>query len=231
MKRKRRAFTLLELLIAMTLTSLILMTLSFFYRSTIMIGYDLDKIKVRQFYLRYAENRLVDVIPKILPKKGKSNEFLFYSFDGNDSDISKPGSRNLLFSFDNGVSLDKPFSNQVVGRLFLDPKGRLILAYWPMPSRWESQEPLPVKKEILLENVNSLNFEFFVPPENKEDNKAPTKNTPSPESKGAWTQENWLKDYEALPAMVNIHVILEGETKPRTFSYPLSNSDARIVYE
>lgn len=231
MKRKKRDFTLLELLIAMTLTALILMTLSFFYRSTIMIGYDLDKIKVRQFYLRYAENRLVDVIPKILPKKGKSNEFLFYSLDSNDSDISKPGSRNLLFTFDNGVSLNKPFSNQVIGRLFLDPEGRLILAYWPIPSRWESNEPIPVKKEILLEKVDNLTFEFFVPPENKEDNKKTPKSTPSPEPKGAWTQENWLKDYDSLPAMVNIHVILEGDEKVRTFSYPLSNSEARIVYE
>lgn len=230
---KRRDITLIEILIAMTLTVLILTTLSFFYRSITMMGYDLDRIKTAQFYLRYVENRLVDVLPKALSKKSNPNDFVFYSFGSDGSDIMISGSQSLLFSFDNGVSLDKPFSNNVVGRLFVDPDGNLILAYWPIPYRWDKEGSIPVKKEVLLENVKNLSFEFFIAPEKKEDNQTPEAKpnaTTSPEPKGSWTKEHWLKEYETLPALVKIHITMNNDST-RTYVYPLSNSDARIIYE
>ena len=69
MKNKtKRHFTLLEVIIAMALTVVILMTLSYLYRDVSIIGQELDKSKTENFYLRYIENRLMSILPGPYPR-------------------------------------------------------------------------------------------------------------------------------------------------------------------
>lgn len=239
--------TLLEVMIAMVLTTLVITTLTFFYQQVTMVGIEIDKIKKEHFYFRYLENRLADTLPKTLDKSNE-NEFVFFSVDSDS--VSKGGSQSLIFAFDNGISLDNNFSNEVIARLFVSPKGTLTLAYWPSRKQWDKADR-PMKKEILLEGVDTMRLAFFIAPEKKEvapseekknDGKKgkneppkppenPKEEKPSPEPKGAWSEKPWLSEYESLPVMVQITIKMEGSDEERRFVFPLVNGESHIQYD
>lgn len=250
--------TLVEVIIAAALTAGVLTTLLYFYRQVGDIGRELDIAKEENFKLRYAEARLASVFPNIVWEKDKHKDFVFFSFL--DEGLGAPGSQNLIFTFNNKISLDKEFSNHVLARLFVDPRGRLILAYWPSPKRWEEQTPPRMKQEVLLEGVEKVSFDFFIPPERKEDkpgaaanegNKSQAKGKPKekveevaenkqeaagegevePEPKGDWRLQPWLKEYNKLPAMLRMIVQFKDKERAVTYIFPLSQSNAHPVYE
>lgn len=250
--------TLLEVMIAMVLTSIVMMTVLYFYQDVIFIGAEIDRARKDEFYMRYVENRLMNTLSRAVSKTDQAGDFVFFSV--NDDGLTKPGSQSLIFIFDNGFSMEKAFSNHVLGRLFIDKEGLLTLVYWPSPKRWEKDATMPMKKEILLENVDSLAFEFFIAPEkvtkqsatpasdspkpseNGKKNKDPSSEkvaeTParSPEPKNSWTSQPWVKEYEQLPVMVKVIVTLgkkpnAKEQEKMIFAFPLVNSDSHIVYE
>ncbi len=161
----RRPITLIEMLIAMTLTIGILMTLTFFYRQVTEIGLETDRIRAANFKKRYIETRLAKILPKAIGKTDRARDFLFFSTG--DEGLTKNGSQSLIFTFDNQISLDKDLTGHVLGRIYLDSKGNLFIAYWPSPKRLESWEGVPMKKELLLEGVDNLAFEFYIAPERK----------------------------------------------------------------
>lgn len=239
---KRKGFvSLLEVMIAMTLTVLVLTTLTYFYRQVIVIGSDLDKVQKESFEKRYVENILSDVLPKATSEKDPKNDFVFFTAP---EEIGLTKSPSLIFTFDNGIDIDKVFSNNVIGRLFVDPSGRLILAYWPSPKRWDGNPSPPMKKEILLEGVDSLGFEFFIAPkkdsepkketatkdEKKSTDKPEAEKDVDPEPQGDWRKDNWPADYKQLPAMIKLNLTLNSKEK-LTFVYPFPNTKRPITYD
>lgn len=244
MQASRRFQTLLEMLIAMVLTILILTTLTFFYQQITMTGVEINSIEQENFQLRFIENRLSNILTKAVAKNNKLKDFVFFTAT-EDYGITKLGSTSLIFTFNNGVKLDKIYSNHVIGRLYLDPKDRLILAYWPTPKWWSNHEAPSPKIEILREGVESLSFEFFIPPDKGETEPAPSKaqdkknqNTNDneepvlePEPKGQWRQGSWLLSYQQLPAMVKVIITLSDAKEKQEFIFPLTNYKKNIVYD
>lgn len=258
MKCTKRPVTLMEVLIAMVLTVLVLTTLTFFYRQVMVIGNEIDEVKKHDFYTRYVENRLMDVLPKTLSPKDK--DFAFFSFG--DDGTTKLGSQNLIFTFFNGVSLEKEVANHAIGRLFVDPEGRLTFAYWPTPKQWDKPEEPPIKKEILLEGVEAIEFSFFIAPEvapekpsqqeeqggkggdtkkqpppkpkgadGKKEEASKEEEKPVPEPKGDWRVQPWLKEYADLPVLIKMSVQMKGENEKKIFMFPLANSKTHIIYD
>lgn len=231
----RRHATLIEVLIAMTLTTLVLMTLMFFYQQISFINIDIDKVKAEHFHLRYVENRLSEVLPRAINEKGRLTDFVFFTFNDDGSGLS--GSQSLIFTFDNDVSLDQVFSNHVIGRLYLDKDGRLILAYWPSPKRLEGNGEIPMKKEILFEGAESLAFEFFIAPDKAggEAKLSKASESPVPEPKGDWRRQLWTKDFNKLPVMAKVILgVKEGKDRKKetyTFIFPLANTLNPVIYD
>lgn len=222
-KKKIRLVTLLELLIAMTLTSLILMALTFFYQQVTIIGIEADKVREEGFHIRYMESRLMEILTKVVANNDKSGEFVFFSLE-NDA-LGLTGSQGLVFTFDNGVCFDRLFSNYVFGRLLLDTKGNLLLFYWPTFKRLKNKNiEIPVKKEILLTGVESLTFEFFVPPlKSKENNKGEL--TPL-----TWHRQLWLQEFNIIPIMVKMVITISETHDKQVFVFPLAKNKAHIIY-
>lgn len=254
---KKRPLTLIELIIAAALTVAVMTTLLYFYRQLGEIGQRMDSAKEENFKLRYAESRLAEIFPRTVSKNSKNTDFVFFSFA--DEGTAKGGSQNLIFTFDNDISLDKSFSNHVIARLYIDPSSRLMLAYWPSPKRQSDQSALPIKQEVLLDGVEDIKFEFYIPPESKKtEAKQPEKEETAqksgkkgdsggekpaekkqdekeakaePEPKGDWRRLPWLEEYESLPAMIRVIVKLKGKDETVVFAFPLSNGSAHPVYE
>lgn len=224
--------TLLELMISLALTTILLSTLSYFYQQVVYMNAEADKEQNRSFQKLYIENRLLNIFSKTVSSTDKSNDFHFFTgFD--PGGLFKQGSPNLIFTFDNGVQLDKQMSYHVIGRLFLDKDNNLVLAKWPVQKRWKENETPPMAKEVILENVETLSFYFFVPPEKAPAEKKTTTFEIPPELKGQWPQE-WKKEYRQLPALVRIeatHRNEKGELESLHYVLPLPHTEKPVVYE
>ena len=243
--KEKRFVTLLETLIALALTVAVLSTLLFFYRQIVSLNIQDEQIQKEGFKLRYIENRLSSIIPQAVPFSDKNDSFFFTVSD--PGGIFHPKSPiSLIFTFDNGVDLNKMFSNHVLGRLFLDARGNFCLTTWPAPNRWVQGSHIPIKLEILLEKVSELKFSFFIAPDKNwqlNSNPAtPSPGTPTtpqqnpatviksvvkPTPEGGWIHE-WNHDYRELPALMKIEIV--QEEKPYVFAFPLPRSKRQPTY-
>lgn len=248
-KYQRRCMTLLETLIALGITMLVLSTLTFYYRQIDAVNTQLEKVQGQGFRMRYVENRLSQILPQAVSEKDAKKDFFFFTTSSSLA-FAKQGSPTLLFTYDNGVKLDKLFSNHVLGRLFLSTDNKLCLATWPSPSRWVEGINPPMKMEVLLEGVEVLGFAFFVAPERDwklsdtgkpqaPDAKAASDAKPSsdqpaqvvvkPTPEGQWLP-GWSHDYQQLPSLIKVQVALQDGSS-RTFAFPLPKCQRQVVYK
>lgn len=173
---RRSYITLLEVLIALGLTMLLLSTLTFFYQQMSFVNTRMDVIQDKTFHELFVHTRFSKIFPTLIGEKptrdskAKRGDFYFFT-SPNQGSLFKPGTQNLIFTYNNGVNLNKSLSNDALGRLYVSPQNQLILATWPAPSRWASEgEVTPtLKKEILMDNVENIAFEFYVAPERNRD--------------------------------------------------------------
>lgn len=243
MRIQRRYMTLLELIISMTLTIALLTTLSYFYLQVNQINHEMDRTQNESFEKRYIENRFAAILPQTTTSKPSNKNVYFFS-GSNSDDLFKSGSENLIFTFDNGVKLNKEMAYHVIGRLYLDKKGNVTLAIWPTKNRWkENEKNPPVSQEILMANVDTLTFAFFTPPNKgttfQQDPKKPEIKKSLerlPESiRGEWTGE-WRREYDQLPAIVKITItrVIEKKKKKEketlVFAFPLPHTVQPIIY-
>lgn len=176
--KKRRFFTILELLIAIGLTAMLLTILTGFFQQVQWLDSQADKEQTENFKIRYAENRLAKVLMNALSENTLKKHFYF--FTGSDMHgLLAPENPSLVFVFSNGPSMDYKLANEALGRIYLDKQNHLCLATWPAPARWKRDYPESAKNEILLDNVEKLAFQFYVAPErNRELIKTTRQQTP-----------------------------------------------------
>lgn len=220
--------TLMEVLIATFLTMILLTTITFFYRQVTLMSKESEKLQHERFKLAYTEKRLFNVIPRIISPTNINNDFYFYT-----SEALQNNSTSLVFTYDHRISLGKNQSNHQLGRLYIDDKNRLILSSLISPKLWELNPNLTLKKEVLMDNVSNLSFEFYVPSEKSATGmlkKVPASVEISPEN--SWHQ-SWKASYNQLPSMIKIHMIqkIENQEIPIVFAFPLPNSSKVIIYE
>lgn len=220
----------------MSLTMVIMAGLAYFYRQVDLINHEVEIQQNRLFKQLYLSTRLTDIIPKALSPNKKKDFFFYVTTAGNAA--TSDNSPSLVLSYDNGVKLDPRFSNQVLGRLFIDRQQRLCIAVWPSTDRWDEMHRPPMKSEILMENVCSVSYRFYIPPKEGRDQawkqakiKAQLPEGFPESSEGIWTSE-WPAAWEQLPAMIEMTITLINgkETEKLVFTYPLSNSNFMVVY-
>lgn len=236
-KKRRRQITLLELMIAMGLMMIILSTLAYFYMQLEEINRESEIEQKRLFKQLYLSTRLADILPKTQSPKNEKNSAYFYTTTSSDPAILS-GTTSLVFTYDNGVKLDPQFSNRVLGRLFLDKEHRLCLAVWPSSERWEEGHAPPMKSEVLLDDVESIDYRFYVPPKKDREKvwKQAGMTVKLPEGfpetlEGGWKKE-WSAAWEQLPALIEIVLSMKSENgvKSLVLAYPLPNSLLVVIY-
>lgn len=207
-KIKKRFMTLLELLIGMALTMLLLSTLTYFYQEIQQLNSAAERTQKEIFQLQYAESRLNGIIPKILSEKKNSSPFFFLS--NNLNGLLADNNPSLVFHFETGTDLDSSRAVSSLGRLYLDRQNRLCLATWSDPEDWTSQNPPSAHIEVLMENVRSLQFLFFVAPDRDRSLIAKTKKASEP------AVENNAPDKTGQPAA-------DTDKKPKVAKLPKNN--------
>ncbi len=254
---KKAYFTLLETLIALFILSILLVVIFTFFRDLSSLSVAGKVAQKESFQMRYLETRLAYIFERITNEKdNKSNRFYFYTQPQN-SDFAD--STSLIFTYDNGVRKDPTFSGQVLGRLFLDKRGKLRLMTWPITLNETHQH---MHQEVLLDRVTSLNFRFYAAPArvtnegaiatkglNPNENEGPKNEqeqgevqaaTPEPDK---WHEDVWSSKYKQMPQIVEMTVevkkprsVLEkskspsGEVETYRFRFVLSSSKNYIYY-
>lgn len=227
--QRKQPISLLELLIAMMLLSLLLTALFGTYHYVETMHRRVQKEQKINLQLLCAQHRLAQVLPKALaPKANKSNDVFFFT---------KPhgNSPSLIFVFNNG-SDGIQFTGRVLAKLFVDTEGKLTLVTWPSVAKNSNAYP-EMHKEVLLENVSHLAFKFFSPPKRPDLNQKQVVETGKIDS--------WLTDWpmkipneeeSSLPAIIKVLVELKKEqhedsAKSLTFVFVLPHTKQRILFE
>lgn len=195
---QKRNFTLLEVLIAMGLTLLVLTTLMTAYLSLERTSAWWQREEKEQFTYRFFTHRLTQVFNQLLDIDQTKTFFL----------STESG---LIFSYNNGASLDQNFSGPVLGRLFIDPTGTFYLITWPERELWGESGLPPFHRELLLKNVAALQVSFLQKDENGT----------------SWKSGGYSKEIKELPAAIKM-VLTTKDQKVHTFYFPIPQTLAYI---
>ena len=196
---KKRAISLIEVIVSLGLLSLLLSTLFFWYHSLNKQKEDYNHLKGPLMEERYAYQRLQHILNKA------------------DCSLFATESGSLVFVFDRGPSPLSDLSGQVLGRLYYDAIHQsLCLGVWPHP---KSEKTDPSQTCILLDGVEACSFAFYSPPD-------PFKKPVDPEEVGnarpteGW-QDEWKSSYKTLPALIKISIARDESKgiKEHTFDY------------
>lgn len=222
MRRKKRAFTLLEALVAFSILSGVLALLfSFFWQ--LQKGTQLhERENQRLSQERYVESRLFFLFSRVLNenKSSQAKQFRFHTLP------RQPGfsaSSILFFTFDHGVRLPPTFSGPVLAGLYVDESKNFCVTIWPIhTSLEEAFELVSSYREILCTGVDALDFSFFAAPLKD----ASTASLGNAEILyGRWNTGKWLPSWEGMPSMVRIHLEYDRDQEIEwTFVLPTSQS-------
>ncbi len=137
--KKKRAFTLTEILISLGLFSIILATLFSSFRSASLLQFKGEKGRALSLTRSHLQQRL--------------NQVFFYSDKSSfkEEEDESTGMKILSFSFDNHIDPDPLYSSMIKGKLYIDRKDQLILETAPLTPSEEKRE------EILCRGVSSWN--------------------------------------------------------------------------
>jgi len=138
MKTAKAPFTLIEVILALGLTSIILFFLFASLRSSTFISSKLAKERISTASRDLFYQRLLQIFSKVDPKSlsiEKTN-----------------GAASLYFIFDNGADPNPLFAGKMEGLFILNLNGSLVLEIHPI------NDPLSNRKELLLEGIKSVEW-------------------------------------------------------------------------
>lgn len=214
---KRRAFTLIEMTIALTIFGVVCgLFFSLFYSFTF------SNQHVKERYARNEELEVCHVKLKSLFNAAtfsrESSSACFFL----KRDKTHP---SLYFSTDNGVDPHPLFSSTVIAALTVDSHQQLLLTLWPDFDRLRRdklQDSPPQRSLCLLKDIQSVSYRFLAPP--LPPDKIPQSITPTEFS------SDWPKELGLLPAAIEI-TIKTKEEKEYILSYLIPETLQNIQME
>lgn len=206
---------LLELLIALTLTAVVLTFLFSFFVESARIEKKLDTARMTISNRGYLQTRLQTILSAI--DSGSSEPYLY------TKQFEKEKSISLITLFDNGIDPDPAYSGSIMGRIFLDEEKNLCLATWPLGN----EKNRPWRKEVLLPHVKSFEFEFLGKRSASEHGK---KEKIRPINANlAWRTE-WAKFQSGVPSIIRLRVTEEKAKEPLQFAFILPSPEPFVTY-
>lgn len=203
MKRLKRTFSLIEVVVCLGLFAFLLQALFFWYHNFCSQKEKLNQLKKPIKEERYAFQTLHQILP--------TSKAPFFTSDG-----------CLIFRMNRGPYLEPLLSETVLAKLYHDrDASRLCLGIWPDPKK-HGLLKTPSQTIVLLEGVSRLEFSFYFPPSPSKKPVNP-ENVGKPRPKTGW-QENWQGEYQALPALVKIELT-------RAAASSLKKRDVEIIFD
>lgn len=221
---KKNYFTLIETLIALFLTSMIITLIFSFFKEISLFNQQTEKKQQESFHYRYVDSRLNEIFQRLNPTQSLIEKKYFYFYlDTAVKNYSKLPS--LVFTFNNGVKLDPDYSGYVLARLYLnDVTQQLCLVTWPLNKNISPNEKMI--KEVLMNQVTSLEFKFYSAPAIKQNSRDIVVNSVGPKKevplKNKWYHQEWPATFEKIPSLIKIVLKIEKDEKGEEEEFMLS---------
>ena len=185
---KKRFFTLIEVLISISLFSIIITLLFSYFVKITKLEKRMDGMK-KEFFLKNRANiKLNYIFTQIKSKDLLENPRLYTEYEKNSNMLT------LRVLFDNGIDFDPNFSNLQTAKIYVDDKKNLILDVF-------SEKTEKPRREILLKDVYSIEYQFL----SREDEKM--KKTQKKEiAKNIFWYYFWPKENSDVPSIVKMTV-------------------------
>lgn len=212
LKKRKNAFTLIEVALSFSILSIIILFLLSTFRSSIVLSSKAEKARQLIFSRYHIHERLSQIFFKVescvnpLLERG---EGAFYTEQS--SEYTPPSS--LYFVFNNGIDPEEDFTGMVYGKLFIENHS-LFLEIWPMKDRNSKKK----RCEELFRKANSLSFTFYKRP------------TLISDSKELTLFDKWPIQYSDIPYCFTLLLKLEDTTSIE-YSFYLSSKIQPIHYE
>lgn len=207
---RKQCMTLLEVLIGLSLITLLMSVLFSFYGSFSLMEQEVEKQKQISYLWSRLDSRLMEIFQALIPPK--KNESFFFT-----SSHPLANGPTLVFCYDNGNCILPDFANEDIARLYLNENGELVLATWPSVSR--TSRPIPMMQEILMENLESIQFSFFSLPSGSSEKNALAET--------GWVSF-WKGDEGQIAAMLQLSLKRKGIEEPAVLYYPLPTKEPPI---
>jgi prepilin-type N-terminal cleavage/methylation domain-containing protein len=202
--RKKRAFTLLELMIALGLTAILLSLLFRFFAGSVRVDRKISDARLVLNQRQQLQIRLTRLFTSIVPRSSMPPSDISSFYTLNEKTAS------LVAIFDNGIDPDPLFSGPVLGKLFIDEQSNLTLALWPL----DKKENHLYRTEMLLPHVQNMHFQFLA-------KKGLQENDPTsiPINASLEWRFNWPKNRWDIPSI--IRVVIQQERQEIGFAFML----------
>lgn len=209
----KRPIILMELLVALVLIGAILSLLLKFFSNTLQMDRKIDALRQESYSREHLQIRLLHIFTSIIPRSSlpAATHASLYSLDEESSGIAA--------IFDNGIDPDPRFSGAVQGKIYLDEKKNLFLSLHPL----DGPKPTPCRKELLLQNIEKLEFQFLSKRSTEMSQAGFTHALASFE----W-RKTWPKDRFDIPSLIRVIAKMEENELAFAFSLPFADP---ITYE
>jgi len=213
---KKHAFSLLEVIIAALLFSMLAVVLFSTLRNIVVSNTYLVKLNKREEEVQFAFCRLSKMFFSTCKenKKKKDTKPIFYTLDTNKD--GKPTS--LVFAMNNQTDMDERLSGSIIVQIAKEGSN-LYVYYWPMPRKNE-EDPTCLKKELLLSGIQEMSFSFFYTKEKmrNQTNKITEKIEKDEPDDSKW-QTYWPFEFRALPNLVCLHIDFINENSRKFYFF------------
>lgn len=213
---KKRSLIFFEILIALSLTAILLTFLFSFFVESAKIEKKLDTARLAITSRAFLQTRLQSVLGAI-------------SHDACDAPLytkrfEKEEHMSLVAVFDNGIDPDPAFSGAILGRLFLDAEHNLTLATWPLDNTTNHSW----RKESLFPHVKSFAFEFIG--QNNAGVHEEKEITRPINATLAW-RTHWSPSQGQVPSIIRLNLQEEKMEEPLHFAFILPRPVAIVTYQ
>jgi len=146
LRLSKQPFVLLEILIGLSLMSMLLVFLFSFLAQNMRMEQKMEQARSYLLERQNVQIRLQDLFTSLTRTQLQSPLYT--------QPLSGDEIPSLILHFDNGIDPDPAFSGPLLGRLYLENQN-LCLAFWPL------EEKTKWRKEILLTHVTHLSYQFL----------------------------------------------------------------------
>ena len=210
---KKRYITLIEVMVFACLSSIILSCLFYFITQTMKVEKKIQLTKEHLYAQEYVQLRLNSIFNRLPSSFAPPHDIHKVSLFTKKT--SKSSSLALFVFFENAIDPFPDFSGPIFGKLYVNKKKNLILQTWPS-SFTEKTSSIVVRKQILLKNVEAMDFSFIY--RSKEKEKILFTN--------AWSEEN-----TSFPLMFKIEFTLTNKKEKIPFAFFITSKDNVIIYD
>lgn len=204
---KKRTIILFEVLIALSLTALLLTYLFSFFVECAKLEVKLDSARKAILARSMVQTRIQNILSMI--DRGTSEPACLYT-----KLFEKENQESLVAIFDNGIDPDPAFSGPIMGRLFIDEKGSFTLASWPL----SKAKNLPWRTEVLLSQVERFEFEFL---SRLSACQQGTKETMKKVNENYAWRSRLPKSQTEFPSIIRLRIFEKNQKQPLQFAFHL----------